>query len=130
MPKRNFNLEPRVDKLLEQYHAKQKAINPRITRQEIVNEAIKLYCLMEQRDTAEEMFEKSMEHRFQKYENRIASMIAAVGVDVAMILSETLETLAAYEENKNKAPSEVYSELRQEGVALFNRHRSFKLDSL
>ncbi|MFD1674157.1 hypothetical protein [Alicyclobacillus fodiniaquatilis] len=128
MPKQTFDISPESSTLLREYHDRRKQNGEHITLNEIVTEAIKSYCLIEQRGRAEEIFEKTMERRFQKYENRLASMIAAVGVDVAMILSETLETVAAYEENQGKSYQNIYQDLRKEGVALFNRHRAFKLD--
>ncbi|MCF8568154.1 hypothetical protein LLE49_25855 [Alicyclobacillus tolerans] len=130
MPKRNFNLTTEVDRMLEQYHAKQKTIHPRITRQQIVNEAIKLYTMMEQRDRAEEIFEQVMENRFRKFENRLAAMIAAVGIDVDMILVETLEAREALLENQKVDPKVIYSELRKEGVKLFQNHKAFRMSEL
>jgi deoxyribodipyrimidine photolyase-like uncharacterized protein len=130
MPKQTFDLSGQASVMLKQYREKLKAKGSRVTYNDIVSEAIKSYCLLEQQDRADEIFEKTMEHRFQKYESRLASMVAAVGVDVCMILNETLEDRAALEENGNKDPRQVYSELREAGVSLFNRHKAFKTDVL
>lgn len=130
MPKQTFDISLESSVLLKEFQMKQQGKGIKLTLNDMVSEAIKLYCLTEQKDRAEEIFEKTMKQLFQKYENRIASMVAAVGVDTAMILSETLENRSAYEENRNKQPEDVYQELRQEGVALFNRHRAFRLSEL
>ncbi|WAH44886.1 hypothetical protein NZD89_27965 (plasmid) [Alicyclobacillus fastidiosus] len=129
MAKHTFELTTEASAMLKQYRENRRSLGVKVSYNDIASEAIKLYCLSQQRDRAEEIFEKAMEHRFQKFESRLASMVAAVGVDVAMILSETLETIAAYEENQGKKYQDIYQELRQEGVALFNRHRAFKLDA-
>ncbi|WP_436664472.1 hypothetical protein ACOALA_20750 (plasmid) [Alicyclobacillus acidoterrestris] len=128
MAKHTFELTTEASAMLKQYRENQRSLGIKVSYNDIASEAIKLYCLSQQRDRAEEIFEKVMEHRFRKFESRLASMIGAVGVDVAMILSETLETIAAYEENQNKKPQEIYQQLRQSGLALFNAHRAFKVD--
>lgn len=130
MPKQTFNLSDEASVLLKQYWEKLKESGNKVTYNDIVSEAVRSYCLSEQRGRAEEIFEKTMEYRFQKYENRLASMVAAVGVDVCMILNETLEDRAALDENRNKEPRQVYSELREAGVSLFKRHKAFKVDVL
>ncbi len=130
MPKQTFNLSDEASVMLKQYWEKSKEKGNKVTYNDIVSEAVKFYCLSEQHDRAEEIFEKTMEHRFQKYENRLASMVAAVGVDVCMILNETLENRAALDENRNKDPRQVYSELREEGVSLFKKHKAFRADVL
>jgi hypothetical protein len=130
MPKQTFDLTSEASVMLKQFRENERSRGSKRSLNDIVSEAIKLYCLSEQRDRADEIFEKTMEHRFQKYENRIASMVAAVGVDVCMILNEALETRAALEENARKDFKQVYDDLRMEGVALFNRHRVFKLDQI
>lgn len=130
MPKQTFDLTVEASVLLQQYKEKMQVQESKLTLNQIVSEAIKFYCMMEQRDRAEEMFEKLMENRFRKFENRLAAMIAAVGIDVDMILVETLESREALLENRERDPKDIYTELRKEGLELFRGHRAFRLSDI
>ncbi|GMA66084.1 hypothetical protein [Alicyclobacillus fastidiosus] len=126
MPRRIFVLSDQAHEMLEDLYRRGKKRKKNTTYSELANEAIKLLALFDEKTNAEELFEKIIANRLERFENRIAGFIASIGIDVDMILHEILEQREAYEWNKNKDPKAIYDELRMLGVQLFNKKRAFQ----
>lgn len=127
MAKQTFRITDEASMLLRQNYESQKRTSKKITYDEIVSEAIKRYCLEQNKDRAERIFEVVVQDKLQRFESRMIALLAQVGIDVDMILFEILEQRMSLEDNLQKTPREVYEELRQEGVALFRRKKAFQI---
>lgn len=125
MPQRNMALTDKASRMLDEYHD-QLPKGRRKSRGEIISEAIIQYVSAQKSDYAEQMIEKIVERRLHKMENRLAGMLGATGMDVAMILADVLDQRA--DEYKSVSPVQVREDLRKAGRELFKHHRAYSND--
>ncbi|SFV03625.1 hypothetical protein [Alicyclobacillus macrosporangiidus] len=130
MPKRNLHLTDQASVMLDQF----KQSHPDRTLGDIVSEAIVNYVLMENRNHAEQVIENIIERRLMRMESGLRTLISSVAIDVCMILYDVLEQREAERISESPGtevdPKQIYAELREEGVALFNRKRAFQVGAM
>ncbi|KPV42682.1 hypothetical protein [Alicyclobacillus ferrooxydans] len=110
---------------LTQYQTLLKKRGIKSSESEIVSHAVVQYVLAEGQDYARKQLDQMVEELMRKQFNRLAAMIGSVGMDVAMVLMDTLdERHKEYPEVKQR---QIYTDLRDNARKYFSSKESFKI---
>ncbi|MFB5193157.1 hypothetical protein [Alicyclobacillus fastidiosus] len=122
--KKTLYISDEAIRMLDEYQKGLKKRGIKISDSEVTSKAIIQFVLSESQ-YGEQKINDVIENLLLKQFNRLASMIASVGVDVDMILADTLDQRSA--DYPDVPPKQVMSDLRSSAMELFKSKKSFRV---